>query len=216
MAESLVLKAQTRQGSGSKDSDALRQQGLIPAVVYGHKEAPLSIAVNARDFTTNLHQGSRLYDIEIDSKPHKLLIKDVQYDHLGMHVLHADFMRVDLSEKVKISVPVELKGTAKGLADGGIVDQIMAQLEVECVVTNIPDLITVNVKELGVGQMIHAGDIKLPAGVTLLTDPTVIVINCHVLAEEKAAEVAEGEAPAGPEVIGRKEKEEAAEGEEKA
>ena len=209
-----VLKAHTRDTGGSKSSAQLRQQGLIPAVIYGHKEAPVSIAINARDFLTTLARGKRLFDMEIDSKPQKLFIKDVQYDHLGMDVLHADFMRVDLSEKVKVAVPIEIKGIAKGLTEGGIIDQIMAQVEIECLVTNIPETIHANVKELGVGQVIHAGDIKLPEGVKLLTDPQVIVISCHVMAEEKVAEVAEVEAPAGPEVIGQKEKEEAAEGEE--
>ena len=157
--EALVLKAQIRNDSGSKNAAALRQQGMIPAVVYGHKEKPVSIAINEHDFLANLQHGSRLFDIEIDSKKEKLLIKDVQYDHLGKDILHADFMRVDLTEKVKVAVPIEIKGTAKGAAEGGVVDQHLAQLEVECVVTNIPASITVSIKELGVGDSIKAGDI---------------------------------------------------------
>ncbi|MDO8304086.1 MAG: 50S ribosomal protein L25, partial [Sedimentisphaerales bacterium] len=171
MAEAVVLKAQIRDGGGSKKSTALRQKGMIPAVVYGHKENPVSIAVSLRDFLANLHHGSRLFDVEIVGKQEKLLIKDVQYDYLGKDVIHADFMRVDLTEKIKISVPIELKGTAKGAADGGIVDQHLSQLEVECMVTNIPDAIVVSIKELGIGDSIHAADIKLPAGVALITDP---------------------------------------------
>jgi large subunit ribosomal protein L25 len=214
MAEALVLKAQIRDGSGSKNSTALRKQGLIPAVVYGHKETPVSIALNGHDFLANLHLGSRLFDIEIAGKQGKLLIKDVQYDYLGKDVIHADFMRVDLTEMVTVSVPVELKGTAKGAAEGGIVDQHLAQIEVECVVTNIPEAIVVSVKELGVGDSIHAGDIALPQGVKLVTDAAAIVLACHVVAEAKTTEEAELEAPTGPEVIKREKKEEGEEGEE--
>jgi large subunit ribosomal protein L25 len=138
----------------------------------------------------------------------------VQYDYLGKDVIHADFMRVDLTEMVTVSVPVELKGTAKGAADGGIVDQHLAQLEVECVVTNIPESIVISIKEIGVGDSIHAGDIKLPQGVKLVTDAAAIVLACHVVAEAKTTEEAEIEAPAGPEVIKREKKEEGEEGEE--
>jgi large subunit ribosomal protein L25 len=214
MAEALVLKAQVRDGSGSKKSATLRKQGMIPAIVYGHKEQPVSIAINEHDFLANLQHGSRLFDIEIASKQEKLLIKDVQYDYLGKDVIHADFMRVDLTEMVTVSVPVELKGTAKGAADGGIVDQHLAQLEVECVVTNIPEAIVISIKELGIGDSVHAGDVKLPQGVKLVTDAAAIVLACHVVAEAKTTEEAELEAPAGPEVITKAKKEEGEEGEE--
>jgi large subunit ribosomal protein L25 len=213
MAEALVLKAQIRDGSGSKKSATLRQKGLIPAVVYGHKEKPVSIALNGHDFLANLQHGSRLFDIEIAGKQDKLLIKDVQYDYLGKDIIHADFMRVDLTERVTVSVPVELKGTAKGAVDGGIVDQHLAQLEVECVVTNIPESIVISIKELNIGDSIHAGDVTLPQGVKLVTDTAAIVLACHVVVEAKTTEEAELEAPAGPEVI-TKPKKEGEEGEE--
>jgi large subunit ribosomal protein L25 len=214
VVEALALKAQIREKSGSKNAATLRQQGMIPAIVYGHKENPVSIAISERDFLARLQQGSRLFDIELASKKEKLLIKEVQYDHLGKDILHADFMRVDLTEKVRISVPIEIKGTAKGAADGGIVDQHLAQLEVECVVTSIPDSIAISIKELGVGDSVHAGDIKLPEGVMLVTDPTAIVLACHLVAEVKTAEEAELEAPTAPEVISKEKKEEGEEGEE--
>jgi large subunit ribosomal protein L25 len=212
--EALVLKAQVRETSGSKHAAALRQQGQVPAVVYGHKEKPLSIALNEHDFLAVLQEGSRLFDIEINNKAEKLLIKDVQYDHLGKDVIHADFMRVDLTEKVTVAVPIEIKGTAKGATEGGVVDQHLAQLEVECVVTNIPASITVSVKELGVGDSVKAGDIVLPEGVKLVTDAAAIVLACHLVAEAPTAVEAEAEAPTTPEVIGREKKEEGEEGEE--
>jgi large subunit ribosomal protein L25 len=211
--EALVLKAQVRNVGGSKHAAVLRRQGMVPAVVYGHKEKPVSIAVNGHDFSTALQHGSRLFDVEFDSKREKLLIKDVQYDHLGIEILHADFMRVDLTERVKVAVPIEIKGTAKGAAEGGIVDQHLAQLEVECVVTNIPASLPVSIKELAVGESIKAGDIQLPEGVELVTDPAAIVLACHLVVEAPTAEEAEVEAPTAPEVIGKVKEEEGEEGE---
>ena len=203
--ESANVMAQIREKSGSKQSVKCRKQGLIPAVVYGHKQEPMSIALNVKEFSAGLTHGSRLFDVKINGKTEKLLLKDVQYDHLGLDILHADFMRVDLSERVQVEVAIEVKGTAKGQAEGGIIDQHMSSVEVECLVTAIPDAIVLNIKELGVGASIHAKDIALPAGVTLISDPEALVLSCHVLVEKE--EVAAEEAPTGPEVIGRKEKE---------
>lgn len=210
--ETSVLKAQMRNEGGSRHAAAIRKQGLIPAIVYGHKEAPVSIALNLRDFSAGLAHGSRLFDIELDSKKEKLLLKEIQYDHLGTSILHADFMRVSLTEKVKVAVPLEIKGTAKGAAEGGVVDQHLAQLEIECIVTEIPISILVSIKDLNVGDSIKAGDIQLPQNVTLATDPEIIVLACHLVAEAPTAEEAAVEAPTGPEVIGKKEKEEGEEG----
>jgi large subunit ribosomal protein L25 len=206
--EALVLKAQIRNTGGSKHAMALREAGMIPAVVYGHKEKPVSIALNAHDFLVGLQHGLRLFDIQLDNKKEKLLIKEVQYDHLGKDILHADFMRVDLTERVKVAVPVELKGPAKGASEGGVIDHHLAQLEVECVVTNIPASISVSIKELGIGDSIKAGEIQLPEGVKLITDPVAIVLTCHLVAEVVAPVEAEIEAPTAPEVIGREKKEE--------
>ncbi len=204
--ETVVLKAQLRDGKGSKKAAGVRAAGLIPAVVYGHKQSPVSIAIPVKDFAATLAHGSRLFSVEVNSKSEAMLLKDVQYDYLGKDILHVDFMRVDLSEKIKVEVPLEVKGVAKGQADGGIIDVQHTTIEVECVVTSIPESISINVKNLNVGDVIHAKDIKLPDGVTLISDPDALILSCHVLAEEV---VAEGEeAAATPEVIGRKEKEE--------
>ena len=92
-------------------------------------------------------------------------MKEVQYDHLGIEVIHVDFARVSLDEKVEVTVPLELKGTPKGEAEGGVLSQIMNELEVECLVTDIPDVIRVNVSEMKLDDVLHIKDLKLPAGV---------------------------------------------------
>lgn len=201
MDKALVLKAEIRQGLGSKDAAKLRKKGQVPAVVYGHKKEPVSIALDAKSFREGLQRGRRLIEVEIDKKNEALLIKEVQYDYLGTDIIHVDLMRVDVTEMVRVTVPIELKGTAKGAAEGGMVELHTGNLEVECRVTQIPERITVSVKEMVLGDAIHAKDIQLPEGVKLISSPELLVATCHVVTEVKTTEELEAEMPAAPEVI---------------
>jgi large subunit ribosomal protein L25 len=212
MDKSLALQAELRARIGTKAASAVRKQGRIPCVVYGHKKDPVAITVNAHDFLEGVHHGHRLMDITIDGATEKMLIKELQFDHLGRNVVHVDLMRVDVTEMIEVSVAVELKGVAKGVADGGVIESNTDHLDIECLAINIPDKITVSIKDLGVGESIKAGDVKLPDGVKLVSLPDTAVVTCRVLAEAKTTEQVEAEAPAAPEVITEKApKEEAAE-----
>ena len=214
MEKGLVLKAEVRQSMGTKDAAKLRKQGRIPAIVYGHKQEPVSIAMDGRSFIEGLNTGRRLMDVQLGDKNEKVLVKDVQYDHLGKDIIHVDFMRVDVTEKVRVSVPIEFKGTAKGTQEGGMVEIHSDHLEVECLVTNIPERITVSIKEMVLGDAIHAGDIKIPEEVKLITAPEQLMATCHEVAEVKTTEELEAAMPVAPEVITevkREEREAAAE-----
>lgn len=204
MAELMTLEAEIRQQKGSKAARRLRDRkvGKLPAIVYGHRQEPVCISLNAHDFVEALHHGHRIFEVKLPEGKQTLLVKDLQYDHLGKQIIHVDLMRVDLTERVTVTVPLELRGTAKGTHEGGIVDQMLDHLEVECVVTDIPEVIGVSIKELGLGQMIHARDVALPAGVVLKTDPDALICLCHL---PKAKEAEEAAVPAEgiqePEVI---------------
>lgn len=214
MAKTLSLEAQVREHTGSKAASVVRRQGRIPAVVYGHQEKPLAISLDAHDFAEGLHHGTRLMDLTVAGKNEKAIIKDLQYDHLGREVIHADLMRVDVTEVIKVVVPVELKGTPKGAQEGGVLTAHTSRLEVQCLAINIPEMIVVPVKDLDVGQAIHAGQIQLPEGVTLASSVDMLVASCNVLQEVKTTEQVEAEIPAVPEVIGaEKQPEEGAEAE---
>ena len=204
MADRAVIKAEVRTGLGSKHTAALRKGGKLPAIVYGHKEEPVAIAIDLHGFVENLHHGHRLFDMEISGKKETLLVKDLQYDHLGRYVIHADMMRVNLQELVKVNVPIEIKGTSKGSSEGGIIDELLNHLEVECKVSEIPEVIVISVKDLGIGDSVHAGDVELAEGVKLLTDPDALVLACHLVAAAKSTEELEEEIPAGPEIITEK------------
>jgi len=201
MDKALVLKAEIRQGLGSKDAAKLRKKGQIPAVVYGHKKEPASIVLDAKSFREGLQRGHRLMEVEIGKKNETLLIKEVQYDYLGTDIIHVDLMRVDVTEMVRVTVPIELKGTAKGAAEGGMVESHTGNLEIECRVTQIPEKIVVSVKEMALGDAIHVKDIQLPEGVKLISSPELLVATCHLVAEVKTTEEIEAEMPAAPEVI---------------
>jgi large subunit ribosomal protein L25 len=201
MDNSITLQAEIRDRAGSKAAAAVRKRGRIPAVVYGHKQTPVSISLDAHDFVEGLHHGHRLLDVAISDRTEKMLIKELQYDHLGRDIIHVDLIRVDVTEMITVTVSLELKGTAKGTADGGVVEAHADHLEIECLAVNIPESLVVSVKDLGVGESIHAGDVKLPDGVKLVTPAETIVATCRVLAVAKTTEELEAEAPAAPEVI---------------
>jgi len=186
---------------------------MLPGVIYGHKEAIVPVTLAKKEVVDHLTRGAHLFDLTLEGKNEKVLVKEVQYDHLGMEVIHVDFARVSLDEKVKVTVPLELKGTPKGEADGGVLQQVIKELEVECLVTEIPDAIRHNISEMALNDVVHISDLKLPAGVKVLQDAELIVASVKEILEVVAPVAEEGAAE--PEVIGRKpaEGEEAAAGE---
>jgi large subunit ribosomal protein L25 len=212
MNKTLQLEGQVRERIGSKAAARIRKEGRIPAIVYGHKQEPVAISLDAHDFVEGLHHGHRLIDVKVGKSTQKMIVKDLQYDYLGRDIVHADLMRVDVTESVRVTVPIELKGTAQGTHEGGIVEEHADHLEIECLVSNIPDVVVVSVKDVGVGDVVHAGDIELPDGIKLVSSKDTIVVTCHLVAAAKTTEEIEEEAPAAPEVIGEKKEEGEGEG----
>jgi large subunit ribosomal protein L25 len=204
MNETSVLEARLREQMGSKTATKVRKEGRVPAVVYGHKEVPVCISLDTHDFLEALHRGKRLLDVKIGSEPEKLLVKDLQYDYLGKNVIHADLMRVDVTEIIEVSIPIEYKGVAKGTLDGGVVEQHATSIVVKCLAINIPDSLVVSIKELALDSAIYARDMKLPEGVTLASPAETLLVACREQIEAKTTEEVTAEAPAaGPEVIAK-------------
>jgi large subunit ribosomal protein L25 len=216
MAKAVPIKADIRNKTGTQDSRRCRREGLLPAVVYGHQKETVSVAVPTAEFVHHLHHGVHLLELQMPADAKEtVLIKTVQYDYLDTTPVHVDLTRVDLSERVRVTVPVVLRGTPAGATEGGTLQQVLAALEIECLVTDIPDNLRARVNELKIGDSLKAKDIPLPEGATLVTDPDVMVANVTLITEEEVAPAtvaAEGET-AEPEVIGKgKEKEEGEEG----
>jgi len=208
------IQASKREQLGSRANKRLRDAGHLPGVVYGHKEAIIPVTLPKKEVVNHLNKGAHLFDLTLDGKAEKVLVKEVQYDHLGLEVIHVDFARVSLDEKVEVTVPLELKGTPKGEEEGAVLQQIVNELELECLVTDIPDKIVANVTEMVKDSVLHIKELKLPPGVRCLQDEDLIVATVKEIEEEVAPEAA-AEGSAEPEVIGRK-KEEGEEGAEGA
>ena len=202
MGNPLFLKAEIREQTGSKSVSSVRKQGRIPAIVYGHKQKPVAISLDAHDLVEGLHRGHRLVDVQMGKKRCSTIVKDLQYDYLGKDIIHVDLMRVDATETIKVTVPIELKGRAPGTHKGGIVEEHTDHLEIECRVTDIPEAIVVSVKDVDVGDVLHAGDVELPDGVKLVSSPAMLLVTCSLVAAAKSTEELEEEAPVAPEVIG--------------
>ncbi len=205
MAETIVLKAEKRDKCGTGSSQKLRRDGGLPAVIYGHKEEPIAISLNYHDVALELQHHHRLLDVELDGSKQQFLVKDVQYDYIGEKILHIDLTRVDLDERVAVTVSVELKGIPAGASEGGVLDQVLADIELECLVTSIPESLRVNVSDMQVGDTILAKDVELPQGAVLVTDSELLVAALRVVGEVDASALEGDEAE--PEVIGASDKE---------
>src|SRR5215213_6350935 len=212
MAQTAQVSAKPRAELGSRANKRLRDAGLLPGVIYGHKEAVVPVTLPKKETVNHLRHGAHVFDLAVDGKSEKVLVKEVQYNHLGDEIIHVDFARVSLDEKVEVTVPLELKGEPRGEKDGGVLQQIINELDVECLVTDIPDRIVHNVSEMALDDVVHVKDLKLPAGVRVLQDAEQIVAQVKEIKEEEAATAAAAEGEAEPEVIGKKAEEEGAEG----
>ena len=201
--QSAKVVVESREQLGSRANKRLRDSGKLPGVIYGHKEAVVPVTLPKIEVVNHINKGAHVFELQLSGKAETCLVKEVQYDHLGMEVIHVDFARVSLNEKVEVTVPLELKGTPKGEEDGGVLQQIVSDLEIECLVTDIPDVIRYNVSEMKLDDVLHLKDIPLPQGVKALQDEDLIVATCAEIKEEESTEAAEGDT-AEPEVIGKK------------
>jgi large subunit ribosomal protein L25 len=187
----------------------MRRKGLVPAVLYGHKEETLSIALPADEVAKAIRHGVRVVDLQAGGKEEKAFIRDVQWDHLGKELLHVDFTRVALDERIVVTVPLELRGTAPGVTAGGLLDQPIHTLSIECLAISIPESIRVNIGELQIEGSIFVRDLALPPGVKAMSDPDAIVVHItKPIAEPEPTVAPPVEGAAEPEVIGRQKTEE--------
>lgn len=212
-----VVQGETRQPGRRHANERLRRRGLVPAVIYGHQQAPETVALSRHDLVLALEHDRHVIKLVIDGNETQYLLKDVQYDHLQHLPIHVDLMRVAHDERVAVKVAVELRGEPKGLHEGGELIQVLTELDIECPLLNIPETLRLRIDHLGVGEALHVGDITLPEGVTTRHKPVDVVATVHarrgVAVEVEEAEAEVEEAGAEPQVIGRTAKEEGGAGE---
>ncbi len=201
-----TLSATLRSESGKGAARALRRAGSVPAVIYGHKREPMSLAVSTRELERLLERISAentVVELSIDGKISRTLIREIQKHPFKKQLVHVDFQELVAGELITVNVPLVLVGVSVGVRSfGGILDQTMRELEVSVDPSAIPNHIDVDVSALGVGDSVHVRDLKLPAGVTVLTDAdasVVVVAAPKVNATDAAADAAA--AAAEPEVL---------------
>lgn len=204
-----VLEALPREESGTQACRRMRRQGLVPAVLYGRGEPNIMIAVQSNAVAQLLDEHQLIMDVRLEGQSSPAQLKEIQYDALGDDVIHLDLGRISLSETVDVAVRVETHGEAVGVKEGGVLEVVLHELQVQCLPTAIPENIRVEVEALNIGDDLRVRDLTLPEGVKALAEEDAVVVLCAhpVVIEEEA--VPEEEALAEPEVIGK-----AAEGEE--
>ncbi|MBK8574707.1 MAG: 50S ribosomal protein L25 [Elusimicrobia bacterium] len=207
--QTIELRAEKRDLASKGTLSQLRLNGQIPAVVYGGKKAPENLALNLKNLIHLLkgHGVNVLMNLKLGDGAEVVLLKDVQRDVLSHDVIHVDFQRMSMTEKLEINVPLNVTGEAPGVKmGGGIMEHILRNLKVRCLPTDIPDNIPVDVSHLQLNQGIKVKDLVAPAGVDILNDREGLVVNIVApAAEEVAATPAAGAVAAGtePEVIAK-------------
>jgi large subunit ribosomal protein L25 len=214
MAKQVKLKAEPRTNVGRSGVRKLRARGIIPAVIYGGKVKPQSLQVAARDINAMMSHASGenvLVDLEItgEKSNRAALVQEVQHAPVGGEIVHVDFHAISMDETIQAEVPLEPTGTPGGVKTfGGLLEQSLRALAIECLPRDLPDRISVDVSQLNIGDSIHVRDIQLPSGVTAKVplDLTALSVLAPVVEEEPVAVEAEA-AAAGPEVITEKKEE---------
>jgi large subunit ribosomal protein L25 len=218
MKEVLSVATKNRETRGTSKARRMRSEGLVPCIVYGHKEEPRHITVAYDDLLGAVRHHTRMLDLDTAGAKERVILHDVQFDAFGMDIIHADFVRVAMDELIRIKVPVELRGKAAGEVHGGVAEQLLTEVEVECLPGDIPDAIPFVISSLEVGQSVAVSQLVAPAKVRITSDPTHIVVTVASPKVEAAAVAAPVEAAAvagvEPEVITRGKAEEGEEGEE--
>jgi large subunit ribosomal protein L25 len=203
-----LFHVENRQSFGKRNNQRLRRAGRLPAVLYGHGEEAVSLTLAADELEASIRHGAKVVDLD-GAASGKALLQDVQWDTFFQHVLHVDLLRVRAGEKVKIDVPIELRGEAPGSRDGGLIEQMVHSIEIEVALDVIPDKLHMNINQLEIGGQLVARDIMdLPAGARILDDLDMMIVHCVQPAAEEEVAVSEEAGAAEPEVIGKGKEEE--------
>jgi len=213
------IEVELRTETGKGVARKIRRNGKIPGVVYGRGNEPKSIKLDPLDIEKLLYSNA-IIDLSFageDGEESTVIIKDFQRDVIKKDLLHVDFQFISMDEKITVSVPLSLEGTAAGVHEGGVLQQLLRNIEIDALPAEIPSEITLDISELEVGSSLSVADLELPEGIDLVTDSDEVIVTVVTpteLVEEEEEE--EEEEFLEPEVIGEEEEEEGAEGEEAA
>lgn len=207
----IVIKSEKRQGLGSNASRRLRKQGFVPAVLYGESMESRPLVVSKKDIVQilKLESGENtIFKVAVDTDMYDAMIKDLQVDPVTDELLHADLIRISMDKPVRVTVPIVHSGEPVGVkTEGGFVDFVTREVEVECLPRDIPESLSIDISELHIHQSIKAEGMAIPAGVKLITEPATVLVLVSLPHKEEEAfpgekpEEAVAEESAEPEVI---------------
>jgi large subunit ribosomal protein L25 len=209
-----VVPAEARESRGKNEARRVRVSGRIPAVIYGAFQDPRAVSLNPKDILRIIHSKTghnSIFDVEIAGvEKTPVIVAEEQYHPVKGTLMHIDLKRIDLTRKLKVSVPIHVTGEAKGVKQqGGVLDVVTKTVEIECIPDDIPNQFDVDVTELMIGTNIRVSDLPVKDGVRILTPPEAVIAHVVGIREEAAAEVA-APAAAEPEVAKKGKKEEPA------
>ncbi len=201
-----VIEAQQRTPGGKNVNRRLRSSGVIPAIIYGPGNEPIAISLDPQIVQGILHSETgrnSIFSIKVDGKKRdNTMVKDYQLDPVHGELIHVDFIQIAMDQILTLEVNIEIIGEAKGVKiDGGIMDFVTREIEVECLPKDIPESITVDVTELEINDYIRVSNLEVDSKVKILTDPEVVVVTIIPPVKEEEPEVEEVEETEEPEVI---------------
>jgi large subunit ribosomal protein L25 len=202
--EILNLETAPRPKVGTRQAEKDRKKGRVPAAVYGHKEAMVSVTVPRDAFRAILKAGTRLVKLTIGGKVELTYIREVEYHPITDEMLHVDFGRTSMTEKLAVKVPLKIKGVAKGVVSGeGQMDILMSEVPIKCLPDRIPKVLEYDVTALDIAHVVKLKDIHLPEGVEIDGNVELLAITCHKAIEELVAtpDAVAAAAAAEPEVL---------------
>jgi large subunit ribosomal protein L25 len=209
----ITIRATTREGRGKNDARRARVAGMVPVTVYGGEGGTVAALAPLRDLAAILRSESgrnTIFTLEIDGVgASEVMFHERQVDPIRGRLLHADFTRLVKGQKIEVTVPLHLTGEPIGVREEqGVLEQIIRELEIRCEPREIPDVINVDVSNLGVHDVLHISDIQVDERIEILNPPETVIATVGIVKEEPVAvPVVEAEAPAEPEVIGKGKKE---------
>jgi large subunit ribosomal protein L25 len=217
MRNEITVSAEPRQTRGKNEARRLRVQGLAPAVLYGANGPAVAVSVSPKEVNKILHSNTghnTIFNLAVQGvEDTPVMIVDWQNDPVRDTLLHVDLKRIDLSKRIEVKVRVHTKGEPQGVKlQGGLLEIVTREVEIECLPDEIPDLFTVDVGELMIGQNLRASDIALAGSMKLISQADQVIAHVVTMKAEEveapAAEAVEAAAPAEPEVIKKGKKEE--------
>jgi len=191
MSEYYHLTVESRENTGTSEAKALRRNGKIPANYYYKGTDNINLSINERDLYHALHSGQHIFEVTLGDETQYMMIKDIQYHPVTDEVIHVDLMRVRRDQKMTITVPLHMEGDAVGVKEGGVLTQLITNIDIECLPTDVPDYIVLDISDLQMNGSLTVENLPIDSHLTILTEADQVIAMCQPPKEEVEVEAEE-------------------------